>query len=825
MSEDQPEVGSNTVDNTEIVAPRQGAHYPLSTVGARSHTYDPTTITNFINKVFHTAVTGHRLTYVSKTNIPNKPQPSVAKLISHLNRITAPRALYFCASTCAAAPDGTLSHRKSLFTALHVVVLDDIGTKIKHDDLPDLFKQPSYVIETSPSNYQYGFILETPLTNYDAATRLIQTLAIAGFTDTGGAMPCKLVRLPDGVNGKDTPEKRGFHVNLASETDLMFTPEQLVTAAAYEFEGTLVTWDEIENASLSPLAKKYNNQYLSRQPIAQSTTGEIDEVLEWLYENDLVLSDSGDGWVEITCPNCTEHSDPNATSAFFLPLGRGGTTRGFNCFHDHCSELKTQWYMSWIMSKSDFDVLAVYQTAHVAHGEHAYCRTDDKVYTLSNGKGYPLQSFKRAMRGVAYVVDGGGKGRAMHPVDLWLRSPYLIVIDGAKMDVASPDRIVENNGTKDLNEYVPVPWGKGAFDQAEVDVITEYIEYLFPVALEREYLMNWLAAKVQNPMFRGSAIVMITPNQGVGRSTLCDMVRTLVGQRYTQAVPFEKLTGEANFNEWADKILIAIDESSQTGDAKQAKQAYNRLKEEIDTGNRLTTMNRKYQMPITVKACASFMIASNYVNGVAMDKYDRRMTVMRNTDSPRDGQFFVGYFLPHLARLDADGLPTWGRHFYRYLLTITPDLPLLSRALVTQSKAEAINASMSYVEKACYAVEQYFIKHSVCFASFGTLSAIVMQAIASHDGVEVKPKAIEHAFNRFSTTFIKNKKINGVTQRVRIFTNVIATAYSKDEVRTIGENRANKWSDIPSAIIAEILDDINSLNSADLLTYLEDELV
>jgi len=93
------------------------------------------------------------------------------------------------------------------FKSLNVLVFDDIGTKALKPPL-----LPSYVIETSSGNYQWGCILETPETDAGRAKKLIDLLVKSGYSDPGASGIVRLVRLPAGVNGKDEKDKKDFKV-------------------------------------------------------------------------------------------------------------------------------------------------------------------------------------------------------------------------------------------------------------------------------------------------------------------------------------------------------------------------------------------------------------------------------------------------------------------------------------------------------------------------------------------------------------------------------------------------------------------------------------
>jgi hypothetical protein len=61
-------------------------------------------------------------------------------------------------------PDDAGQYRrlKARFHALHAVMLDDIGTKVAMERLT---LRPSWLLETSPGNYQAGYLLREPLTD------------------------------------------------------------------------------------------------------------------------------------------------------------------------------------------------------------------------------------------------------------------------------------------------------------------------------------------------------------------------------------------------------------------------------------------------------------------------------------------------------------------------------------------------------------------------------------------------------------------------------------------------------------------------------------
>lgn len=127
--------------------------------------------------------------------------------------------------------DGSFKARKAQFAAYHFVLLDDLGTKVPLERLVDF--DLSWLIETSPGNYQGGIILAEPLIDSAAAVRLLNAVIDAGLCDAGATGPLsRWARLPVAINGK--PKYAGkdsapFQCRLIEwRPDARYTPQEIV---------------------------------------------------------------------------------------------------------------------------------------------------------------------------------------------------------------------------------------------------------------------------------------------------------------------------------------------------------------------------------------------------------------------------------------------------------------------------------------------------------------------------------------------------------------------------------------------------------------------
>ena len=144
-----------------------------------------------------------------------------------LLRLDGTRNTYFNLATVKEY-NGKVARKDGNFDALWVVVLDDVGTK-GHSLPADV--EPTYLLETSPGNYQAGFKLATPCSNLGVAQAVYKALITKELSDPGfGGPQSRYARLPVGVNHKEKCGPGGFPTSLAIwNPACVFTIEQIVS--------------------------------------------------------------------------------------------------------------------------------------------------------------------------------------------------------------------------------------------------------------------------------------------------------------------------------------------------------------------------------------------------------------------------------------------------------------------------------------------------------------------------------------------------------------------------------------------------------------------
>lgn len=305
---------------------------------------------------------------------------------------------YFSLATFLPNNAGEYRRTKATFAGLHALMLDDVGTKVPMERMS---LAPTWVIETSPGNHQFGFVLREPLTDGPLADRLMKAVIAAGLCDPGANGPSsRLARLPVASNGKLTP---AFSCRLLTwAPEVQYSVEELV--AGMNLEMVPVGRPKRRHGGSAHASQKFGNQIWTPRPAENS-------VLVALRDLGLYKSALTNGGHDMTCPWVKEHTDEqDGGTAYFEPdnLWPSG---GFKCQHGHCSKRH-------IRDLLDFLGIDI-NTAHMKATIRAIPGEMDKVvdaaeWELSQQKGF----YQRGGLIVTVVTDPGTQDTQVQEITL-----------------------------------------------------------------------------------------------------------------------------------------------------------------------------------------------------------------------------------------------------------------------------------------------------------------------------------------------------------------------------------------------------------------------
>jgi hypothetical protein len=265
-------------------------------------------------------------------------------------------ALYFCISSLSRATGieppldraglNKYRRRKDDCRELYVVVLDDIGTKVEAAAVG-----PSYIIESSAGNYQYGYLIEP----FDVSTpggeaffdSCFRAMAEAGMTDPGIPGVNRVMRVP----GSRHLTKDFTSVVVLWEPDLVWDLPALMKAFG------------LDVGTVKKLRKRGSK---ARDRVAFEDID--DPVLDWLSDNGYTTGAKDADFIQVLCPWKENHSVGSGDTAKYSPLGYGTRStyqggRAFKCHHAHCSQeimggqaqgLKE--YLAWVRENAGPDL-------------------------------------------------------------------------------------------------------------------------------------------------------------------------------------------------------------------------------------------------------------------------------------------------------------------------------------------------------------------------------------------------------------------------------------------------------------------------------------
>lgn len=255
---------------------------------------------------------------------------------------------YFSLAVFRSDEAGQFRRQKARFHALHAVMLDDVGSKVS---LERLTLPPSWLLETSPGNYQAGYLLRDPLTDGIKADRLMNAIVAVGLCDPGANGPrARLARLPVAVNGKHAPR---FVCRMrAWSPSLRYSVEDLV--AGLQLEMAAVERPKRQSTRRAQERPTDGDPVWIPRP-------EESAVLAALRDRGLYKAPLGEGKHDITCPWVKEHtSAADGGTAYFEPDDHW-PIGGFKCLHGHCAERRVRDLLQFL----DIDVSAARMKATI----------------------------------------------------------------------------------------------------------------------------------------------------------------------------------------------------------------------------------------------------------------------------------------------------------------------------------------------------------------------------------------------------------------------------------------------------------------------------
>ncbi|MCC3247432.1 RepB family DNA primase [Methylocystis sp. WRRC1] len=588
--------------------------------------------------------------------------------------LTNATANYYCVSIFRESTAGHFVRRAECFDGQFVLVIDDVGTKINLRELLRVIPLPTYVLETSPGNFHYGFIL-TDGRDARVIAALVDSiisdeLINPSLRDPGMVGVTRVVRLPVGANckpavmaangGKPWPHvmhvwepSRAYSVEqMAEELDVDISPEAL---ARFKGGGHTRKATAAE-VGIDPLMKLFD----ARGMLIDATPND-------------------NGWVAIKCPWAADHSDARDEAGYRPGSG------GFQCHHGHCEGKGMNELRAWVEEAfpraeraaalagtfgpvnendpvlqgeikramlRDPGFRAIFGDGDDDDGGHALFTCSDGLPDIPGGA-YPPDELLPAISARFALVDREGEVNVVHrdaagadhvlargsfesylaniavktqndngdekffPAAKWWKShPKRPPIRRAIFDPHRKARIDEYNFWR----------GFGVAPIQGRDKIKSFLAHLWVVIARRDrrkfrYLIRWLAWSVQNPEKRAETVIVLkSESEGSGKSTVSDAMRVIFGKHAAVVSDSSEVVGN-HVDDLEFVSFLQMEEALFAGDPRIADRTKHAI---TGTSLRINPKGRKaYQAPNRLHA----ILTTNHSWAVPAGREARRWFV------------------------------------------------------------------------------------------------------------------------------------------------------------------------------------------------------
>lgn len=240
--------------------------------------------------------------------------------------------------------DDQIRARKEDFSACHFLMLDDLGSKVPLEMLGDL--KLSWLLETSPDNFQGGIIFKDPIAEHATADTLLRVIIDAGLCDPGASGPAsRWARLPIGINGKPKYRTDGkpFSCRLVEwHPERRYTVDQVASLLRLD----LTTPPKPKQVKGEKGGGAYNPAY--------TPSAEENPVISALKSKGLYKRFLGERRHDITCPWAHEHTDALDSGAAYFEPDSSHPVGGFCCQHSH----RDNYHIGELLRHLDVDLAA-----------------------------------------------------------------------------------------------------------------------------------------------------------------------------------------------------------------------------------------------------------------------------------------------------------------------------------------------------------------------------------------------------------------------------------------------------------------------------------
>lgn len=576
-------------DRGETISPDLGGEDGKGGKGGEPATVAPVAVTNrqFLETIFDDLPAGAVAAVTAKKGDPTQGS-WIAYAASECDRICTPDVnTYFNCASFYPNEDGAVSATKAQVAAYHALVLDDVGTKVEASRIK---LEPTWMLETSPGNYQVGFKLREPVRDEKIVNALLDRVGAAGLTDKGAKGINRWSRLPDGINGKAKYVKAGvsFACKLFKwNAEVAYSVDELLTALAPDIASP-------KPEASAPSPAKLPSSQPGDDAVIYTPRPPSNAIVEALKAQNLYKRDQGGGKHDVTCPWVHEHTDALDTGACYFEPDSAYPFGGFKCLHSHGDDFhvaklidhlgldrqaarnkalirSTEGHLHVVVRAAEHVLSqqpdfyqaggAIVRVRYDFNGEPALEAVTDTSLTLALAEFCDWQKYdgrKKASvtcdppeRPIRHLLQAKPY-KHLREIEGFARQPYYRAGDGRLVFQAGYDGQSRRLAVFDSSKYhPPAPTREAAQEAlAVLDGLLE--EFHFASEVDRAATLSAVLTAIVRPSLETApGFHVAAPSPGSGKSLLCNVIARFASASEPLRLPYPKDAKEA------DKIIFA----------------------------------------------------------------------------------------------------------------------------------------------------------------------------------------------------------------------------------------------------------------------------
>jgi len=182
--------------------------------------------------------------------------------------------------------------------------------------------------------------------------------------------------------------------------------------------------------------------------------------------------------------------------------------------------------------------------------------------------------------------------------------------------------------------------------KAHLGPLGELLDWIYPE--DRELILDWLAWQVQKPGQKIELGLILSGGQGIGKTTIVEILRGLIGSSNMSVIDFAQL-GE-RFNGWAEhRMIVVIEEIQKLADRRSDVAVMRKLKPLIAANPKTLAIEAKGQDIREIENIINVIGTTNHPDDMPLEGDDRRFLIC-HSEARRDPERMAAIYDRGLLR-------------------------------------------------------------------------------------------------------------------------------------------------------------------------------